>query len=263
MYLFMYIFICIYIYKYLHIHLYIYIYMYIYIYEFSVESSFKCSQETTVEELLSEGFILTAEKRSVSYDSNSASFVSTIPGIPEIEGFRRGEAVEFESSGFSMRSDSSLQHIVTDISTDNREMSVIMKDIDSHHTNVELKLQPLKAKFALIWQIRLLRLMLTGDGRRMLLEVLYHAVHILLSCHPDGGLLSQFFQHKPDILKDFLYLLRTGPGSVGYVHGLVPIYVRQLSCQCINAIIGSRESANVSVLGGRFSWLQHDLGVNR
>lgn len=232
---------------------------------FLVESSFKCSQETSVEELLSEGFILSQEKKSVSYDSNSASFVSTIPAFvtPETGVFQRGEAVEFESSGFSLRSDSSLLNVVTDISIDNREMSEIMRDIDSHSMGLEVNLQPTKAKFALIWQIRLLRLMVTTDGRRMFLEVLYHAVHILLSCHPDGGLLSQFFQHKPDILKDFLYLLRTGPGSVGYVHGLVPIYVRQLSCQCVNAIIGSRESANVSVLGGRFSWLQHDLGVNR
>lgn len=209
--------------------------------------------------------MLTGERRSVSYDSNSASFVSTIPGSIEVGVFHRGEAVEFESSGFSLRSDSSLLHIVTDISSDNREMSEIVRDIDSKNTECQLdaKVQPLKAKFALIWQIRLLRLMLTADKRKMFLEVLYHAVHVLLCCHPDGTLLSQFFQHKPDILKDFLYLLRTGPGSVGYVHGLVPIYVRQLSCQCLNAIVGSRDSANVSVLGGRFSWLQHDLGVNR
>jgi hypothetical protein len=182
--------------------------------------------------------------------------------------------------------DSSLLTVVDDIEIDTRDLSEVflsvpittpfgeetvplgintpvgIKEIGGKDTEGEGQ-PPLRAQFALIWQIRLLRFMLTLEGRKVFLEALYHAVHVLLCSHPDGTLLSQFFQDKPDILKDFLYLLRTGPGSVGYVKGMVPIYLRQLSCLCLNAIVGSRDSANVSVMGGRFSWLQQDLGVNR
>ena len=117
--------------------------------------------------------------------------------------------------------------------------------------------------FSLMWQIRLQRLMCTMDSRRVLLEAQFQAVAILLSCYQDATMLSQFFSDKTDVLRDLLFLLRTGPGSVNYRFGAAPLSLRTLAVQCVTAVVGSRESVNASVLGVRFSWLQHDLGVNR
>ena len=117
--------------------------------------------------------------------------------------------------------------------------------------------------FSIMWQIRLQRLICALDTRRVLLEALFQALAILLSCYQDATVLSQFFSDKTDVLRDLLFLLRTGPGSVNYCFGAAPLSLRMLAVQCVTAVVGSRESVNASVLGVRFSWLQHDLGVNR
>lgn len=250
---------------------------------FSVESAFKCSQQATAEELLSEEYSLSTHNRGIHYDSNSVSYTATILSAggatdPEI----KDGVVDYENAGFSL-GNTPLITVVPDIFTESRSTIDILDNLEeacplSSSKSVSTSTStatstvtatatgrplPVKAKFGLLWQIRFLHLMISRDGREMFLECLYHAVHTLLCCYPDGSLLSQFFQDKPDLVRDFLWLLRTGPGSVDYVQGLVPIYLRQLSCQCLCAIVGSRDSANVSVLGGRYSWLQHDLGVNR
>ena len=240
----------------------------------------KCSQLATAEELLSENYNLSAEGRRIYYDIHSVSFTATISPAVGDENENK-DVVEYESAGFILR-DRTLFPLSTDIVSDTRSTQEIVNNVEntlsfifsnprfdssnpSSSSAVGTMHFPhlIKSRFSLLWQVRLLKLMVTPEGRRIFLECLYHSVHTLLCCHPDGTLLSQFFQDKPDMVRDFLWFLRTGPGSVGYTPGLVPIYLRQLSCQCLNAIVGSRDSANVSVLGGRFSWLQHDLGVNR
>jgi hypothetical protein len=226
-----------------------------------VESALKCSLQVSAIDLLADTFELSSEQRGVYYDSRSVSFTVTIPPTtPTTERL----VADYESAGFSLEERSALVCVVSDIRdvTGDAPCRELFAAFNASTTTATRSF-PAQAQFGLLWQIRLLRLLLTSDGRRLFLECLYHAVHTLLCCHPDGTLLSQFFQDKPDFVKDFLALLRTGPGSVGYVKGLVPIYIRQLACLCLGAIIGSKDTTNVSVLGGRFSWLQHDLGVNR
>jgi Domain of Unknown Function (DUF908) len=226
-----------------------------------VESALKCSLQVSAIDLLADSFELSSEQRGVYYDSRSVSFTVTIPpATPTTERL----VADYESAGFSLEERSALVCVVSDIRdvTGDAPCRELFAAFNAS-TTAATRSFPAQAQFGLLWQIRLLRLLLTSDGRRLFLECLYHAVHTLLCCHPDGTLLSQFFQDKPDFVKDFLALLRTGPGSVGYVKGLVPIYIRQLACLCLGAIIGSKDTTNVSVLGGRFSWLQHDLGVNR
>ena len=239
-----------------------------------MESALKCSQQATAEELLSEDYLLSTNDRGIHYDSNSVSYTATIISAGGATDGEIKDVVDYENAGFSL-GNTPLITIVPDIFTESRSpIDILSKSGDDCSSSESVskstatatttaKPIPVKAKFGLLWQIRFLHLMISREGRKMFLECLYHAVHTLLCCYPDGSLLSQFFQDKPDLVRDFLWLLRTGPGSVGYVQGLVPIYLRQLSCQCLCAIVGSRDSANVSVLGGRFSWLQHDLGVNR
>ena len=231
---------------------------------FTVESALKCSLQVSAIELLSDNFELLSEQRGVYYDSRSVSFTVTIPTAAPVVGTER-LVIDYESAGFSLEEQSALVCVVEDIRNVKGDgpCRELFAATETSATSAASSSFPLQVQFGLLWQIRLLRLLLTRDGRRLFLECLYHSVHTLLCCHPDGTLLSQFFQDKPDFVKDFLALLRTGPGSVGYVKGLVPIYLRQLACLCLGAIIGSKDTTNVSVLGGRFSWLQHDLGVNR
>ena len=60
-----------------------------------------------------------------------------------------------------------------------------------------------------------------------------------------------------------MYLLKSGPGSIDPESIVaVPLDVRIQAVRCLVAIVGSRDTSTVSVLG-RFSWLQHELGVNR
>jgi len=93
------------------------------------------------------------------------------------------------------------------------------------------------------------------------LKLLFLSVSILLNSHPNSSILYQFFQDKTDLLRDFIYLLKTGPGS-GERGVDIPLDIRIHACRCLVAIVGSRDNSSVSVLG-RFSWLQHELGVNR
>jgi hypothetical protein len=123
---------------------------------------------------------------------------------------------------------------------------------------------PHKFKFALMWRIRMQRRMCSLEGRVTILKQQYRAIHLLLCCHPNSSVLSHFFQDKTDLLRDFVFMLRTGPGSSEYYkyEESIPLELRLIACQCLTAIVGSRDTSAVSVMG-RFSWLQHDLGVNR
>ena len=67
-------------------------------------------------------------------------------------------------------------------------------------------------------------------------------------------------------------LITTGPGSSEYSQQpstasstntpTTPLSLRVLACECLTAIVSSRDSSSVSVMG-KFSWLQSDLGVAR
>lgn len=120
---------------------------------------------------------------------------------------------------------------------------------------------PIEHAFPLLTQMRTVRASSTLDGRKSALRMMYQAILILLCCHPSSATLSDFFHDKTEILMDFIYLLRTGPGTPEYDDS-IPFDLRVLACQSLVAVVGSRDVSSVSVMG-RFSWLQHDLGVNR
>jgi hypothetical protein len=46
------------------------------------------------------------------------------------------------------------------------------------------------------------------------------------------------------MFKEFIYLIRTGPGSSEYNENLVSLEVRRLACRCIDAVVGSRDNLN-------------------
>lgn len=69
---------------------------------------------------------------------------------------------------------------------------------------------PHKYLFALMWRIRLLRRITTLSGRISILIQQYRSILILLCCHPNTSVLSHFFQDKTDLLRDFIFMVRTG-----------------------------------------------------
>ena len=93
------------------------------------------------------------------------------------------------------------------------------------------------------------------------MKILYQSVLILLCCYPNSSTLYHFFQDKTNLLRDFIFLLKTGSIPL-QESDYIPLQLRMLACRCLVAIVGSRDTSSVSVLG-RFSWLQHELGVNR
>jgi hypothetical protein len=161
-------------------------------------------------------------------------------------------------------------------------------------------------RFCFLWSVRCKRLLLPSSfrQRRMKRQLLFWittaATAITISCCSDTSVMSKFFQNKTHLLKDFLYLIRTGPGSQEVhpgqsldesssststsgssssasgssssavralvtplqAHNQLPVRIRGLCVYCLCAIVNSRESASASVLG-RFNWLQQDLGVNK
>jgi hypothetical protein len=120
---------------------------------------------------------------------------------------------------------------------------------------------PMEHAFPLLSQMRSMRALTTMAGRQMALRRVYQAILILLCCHPSSATLSDFFHDKTEILLDFIYMLRSGPGTPEYSSN-IPFDIRVLACQSLVAVVGSRDVSSISVMG-RFSWLQHDLGVNR
>jgi hypothetical protein len=113
----------------------------------------------------------------------------------------------------------------------------------------------------LMWHMRLQRGLTSLVGRQIALRTMYQAILVLLCCHPSSEVLADFFHDKTEVLSDFIYMLRTGPGTAEY-DASVPFDIRLLACQCLVAVVGSRDTSAVSVMG-RFSWLLHDLGVNK
>jgi hypothetical protein len=102
----------------------------------------------------------------------------------------------------------------------------------------------------------------TLNDRTELIRLQYQAALILLECHPDSATLFAFFQDKVCLIQSFLYLLRTGPGSLDYCPGLIPLDIRLLACHCLEAIVGARDSPSSPMLV-HYPWILHDLGVNR
>lgn len=109
--------------------------------------------------------------------------------------------------------------------------------------------------FALVWMARMKKMLYSAAGRVAVISSLYQSVAVLLCCHPDPTVLASFFLDKSNLLRDFVYLVRSGPGSNEYRPAQVPFSLRLLSCACLRAIVGSRE-AGVSILG-RFSGAAH------
>eukprot|EP01038_Epipyxis_sp_PR26KG_P006704 gene6704-9196_t len=142
---------------------------------------------------------------------------------------------------------------IRDISTDNRTMKEILKEYDD---------LPLAIKYTIMCAIRTRRLMLNPQQRVIYFRMRFQACSILLGCHPDASVLINFFQDKIHIIKDALFMLRTGPGSVEYHANFVPLDLRMSAVQCLVAVVGSRDPST-SPIFTRYPWLMHDLGVNR
>jgi hypothetical protein len=141
---------------------------------------------------------------------------------------------------------------VANIVGDDRSMVAVLaaaENLDPEHA------------FSFMWQVRVQRLLGSIDGRYAALRILYQSVVVLLSGYPNSEVLSEFFLDKADLIADFIYLLKTGPGAVDY-DPRIPFDVRAMAVQNIIAVVVSRDASAVSVMG-RFSWIQHDLGITR
>ena len=115
---------------------------------------------------------------------------------------------------------------------------------------------------AFIWSVRFRRYLLASrtDGNHQPLRIVLTAAAILLCCHPNVQSLGHFFQDKTDLFRCMIWLLTTGPGSNCH-DSSIPFYIRLIGNQCLSAIVGTRDTS-ASILS-RFSWIQHDLGLNR
>ena len=114
-----------------------------------------------------------------------------------------------------------------------------------------------------ILQVRFMRMLKTKKGRENALRMQYQALAILLCCHSDQSALIHFLQDKASMLSDFMFLLRSGPGSTEYNPGYVALDIRVLVCKCLVAIVGSHDETYGGSILSRFSWLQNDMGVSR
>lgn len=94
--------------------------------------------------------------------------------------------------------------IIPNIHLDTRNIKTILSEAWLPH----------KYLFALMWRIRLLRKITTLNGRVSILRQQYRSILILLCCHPNTSVLSHFFQDKTDLLRDFIFMVRTGIFSI-------------------------------------------------
>ena len=115
---------------------------------------------------------------------------------------------------------------------------------------------------AFIWAVRFRRHLMASrdDGNLLPLRIVLSAAAVLLCCHPSVQSLGHIFQDKTELFRCLVLLLRTGPGSNGH-DDKIPMEIRLLANQCLSAIVGSRDTS-ASILS-RFSWIQHELGLNR
>lgn len=90
--------------------------------------------------------------------------------------------------------------VIPDIQNDSRSIQTILSETWIPH----------KYLFALMWKIRLIRKITTLEGRIDILRQQYRSILILLCCYPNSSVLSHFFQDKTDLLRDFVFMLKTG-----------------------------------------------------
>ena len=162
------------------------------------------------------------------------------------------------SSSSTDDSKASALFIIPSISNETRHLKDIISSISNSKVNWKQKLN-------FMWLYRGKRWLKSLGGRGLLLTCLHEASLVLFCCHSDSSLLSKFFQDKSEFLKDYIFLLKTGPPTTEPSYKLIPAKLRTLATQCLTAMIASRESGTSSVLSGicRFSLLQQDLGINR
>lgn len=98
-------------------------------------------------------------------------------------------------------------YVIPNIHLDPRHLKIILSETWLPH----------KYLFALMWRIRLLRNITTLEGRISILIQQYRSILILLCCHPNTSVLSHFFQDKTDLLRDFIFMVRTGNYSLLFV----------------------------------------------
>ena len=109
---------------------------------------------------------------------------------------------------------------INDTSPEIAQSLLVIPDIQNDPRNIQTILAetcvPPKCLFALMWRIRLMRKVTTLEGRIEILKQQYRSILILLCCHPNSSVLSHFFQDKTDLLRDFVFMLRTGSCSSSF-----------------------------------------------
>lgn len=164
------------------------------------------------------------------------------------------------------------QTSMSDLSTVAYVTNIYVDDLDLTKTpeenlsillsNGKFKIEP-NQHAKLFWAIRLKLKLFTPSGRLEILNILYKAAAVLLNCHPDRNVLFKFFHDKLELIKDFVWLLSTGPGTAELVsaHDLL-LDLRKHACICLSATLESRDHTATPICAN-FPWLLHDLGVNR
>lgn len=191
-----------------------------------------------------------------------------------VKHLSKGDILPYKEQKDEIRLDSSsrlfMHKIEPDSSTEKRAVDTVFEL--SNFSNDERPLKQIlwtdasgltyEQKFSLIWQMRSKRNLNFVNGRNQILNCLYQATSILLSCHPDSNLLMKFFMNKCEFVKDFIFLISTGPGSVNYTYENDDFELRALACYCLSAFLETKDSMGPSVFT-QYPWLLNDLGVNR
>lgn len=151
------------------------------------------------------------------------------------------------------RVDTALKDVV-DITRDIRTMREIVND--------PLLTIPKAQRLLFVWRARLTHYRIQESTIWLSFKACYQAITILLSTYQNIYVLITYFQDKHEFLKDFVYLLRTGPGSENYYPQAIPFQLRLLASYSLQATFGSEEGFESGIFG-KFVQLQYSLGLSR
>jgi hypothetical protein len=214
------------------------------LFEIIEASLFSCA--VPVPEFLSTNFAPTPEMKTAKVDFRTRSKYLKSVLISD----SNGETSEIETL---LRPEGAVE--VADVWSDARPLSDIVRNTAGKLT--------FGLRVSLMCSVRMRRLVQTRAGRVTVLRLQYQAAAIVLGCHPDANVLANYFEDKITLFKNFMYLLRTGPGTLDYRPSAVPLELRLLACLCLEAVVGARDNGTHSQLFTRYPWIVQDLGINR
>jgi hypothetical protein len=214
------------------------------LFEIIEASLFSCA--VPVPEFLSTNFAPTPEMKTAKVDFRTRSKYLKSVLISD----SNGETSEIETL---LRPEGAVE--VADVWSDARPLSDIVRNTAGKLT--------FGLRVSLMCSVRMRRLVQTRAGRVTVLRLQYQAAAIVLGCHPDANVLANYFEDKITMFKNFMYLLRTGPGTLDYRPSAVPLELRLLACLCLEAVVGARDNGTHSQLFTRYPWIVQDLGINR